>query len=470
VTDVGGSVRIIVAEGQEAMRRVIVSYLQERRFQVIEVGSATDLEIHLKNDAGLLLLDAALIQGHMSAFLDRVQELQSAMPVIVMSHQDIISESMEALQRGAVDYLIKPFPVEMLEAAIERALSRDVEGVNARAGGGKSFVKLDALPSVQRNPAMRKAVGLLHNVADSDITVLISGESGVGKEIFAQMLHQRSRRRGHQFVDINCASVPASLLEAELFGSERGAYTGALNRRIGKFELANKGTIFLDEVSEMDVALQAKLLRVIQEKQLYRVGGEQKIHLNVRIVATTNRDLRAWVREGKFREDLYYRLNVIGIHVPPLRERLEDIPVLAQHIIDRFNNENRKNLVLTMDAVEQLCQYPWPGNIRELENVLFLTAFLTPGPSIKKIHFQEEPLPIAAAPRKSALPVGTLEEMERDMIRQALRQHTGNRTHAAQTLGISVRTLRNKLRLYPEIDPFAVSEAAAELEPTRIAN
>lgn len=442
------------------MRRVIISCLEDRQFFVSTAADQQELFAHLSSKADLLLLDAAIINGRITAFLEQVRHLQPELPVIIMSYNDIVHESMEALQCGAVDYLIKPFPVEMLEAAIEKALAMEPDGAPAD-DQGKTHVRLECLPSAKRHPVMQKALGLLGNVADSDITVLITGESGVGKEIVARTLHMKSRRRHHRFVDLNCASVPASLLESELFGNERGAFTGAVGRRIGKFELAQKGTIYLDEVSEMEVALQAKLLRVIQEKELYRIGGERKIRLDVRVVATTNRHLLDWVEQGKFRRDLYYRLNVIGIHIPPLRERLEDIPVLAQHIVERFNRENKKALQLTMDAVEQLCQYEWPGNIRELENVLFLTAFLTPGKNITKIHFQEETPPLVSPSARATARqlAGTLEEMERAMIRQALIQHDGNRTHAASALGISVRTLRNKLHLYPDIDPQTDSHA-----------
>lgn len=462
--------RIIIAECQGAGGNLVASCLLDKQHTVITAVSAEALFNALEQKADLLLLDAALIEGGITDFVGQVRLLQNEIPIIIMSHNDIIHESMEALQCGAVDYLIKPFPVAMLESAISKALKKLETAKNsdvcvADATGGKPYVRLDALPSTKRHPLMKKAFGLLANVAESDITVLITGESGVGKEIIARTLHERSNRKQRNFVDLNCASVPASLLESELFGSERGSFTGSVGRRVGKFELAQQGTIFLDEVSEMEVGLQAKLLRVIQEKQFYRIGGEKKIQLDVRIVATTNRDLKDWVEQGKFRKDLYYRLNVINIHVPPLRERLEDIPILAQHIIDKFNRENKKDLSLTMEAIQQLCQYDWPGNIRELENVLFLTAFLTAGKNIDSIHFQEDSDAVVAAAveiensaAKSSHFGGTIEDMEREMIRQALIKFTGNRTHAANALGISVRTLRNKLRLYPEIDTLPAQQ------------
>ncbi|MBI4239265.1 MAG: sigma-54-dependent Fis family transcriptional regulator [Deltaproteobacteria bacterium] len=456
------------------MRRVVVSALEERRCEVLEVPDLSSLHMALAQEPSLLILDAVLGAPRLPELLDRLRTEHPDLAVIVTSYRESLQEAMEARQHGAVEYLAKPFRVEQLEAAVDKALGDPQHASTPLLEQDWRHLRLEAFPSVQRNPLMKKAVGLLNSVAKTDITVLICGESGVGKEVFAQSLHQRSMRQQHRFIELNCASVPATLLESELFGSERGAFTGSVSTRVGKFELAQRGTILLDEVSEMDVSLQAKLLRVIQEKALYRIGGDRKIPLNVRIVATTNRDLRQWVKQGHFREDLFYRLNVIALHVPPLRERREDIPVLAQFIVDRFNRENKKHFILTMEAIEQLCRYDWPGNVRELENILFLTAFLTPGRKITKIHFDdgnpyvvpesEEVPEVAAALEEPSLEVpvagsvalsGTIEDMERDMIRRALQQFTGNRTHAANALGISVRTLRNKLRLYPDLDPFA---------------
>ncbi len=479
--------RVLIAEGQKVMRRLIVSCLEDKGFSVSKAASIEDLEKMLVPEIELLILDAGLVEGKLSALLERLKDNYPTLPVIVMSYKDIINESMEALQRGAVDYLIKPFSVEMLETAIEKAVGEQADSSTDTWEDGRTFIRLDSLPSTRRHPAMKRSLAFMSNIADSDVTVLIGGESGVGKEIFARTLHLYSQRRYNNFVGINCASLPSSLLEGELFGSERGAFTGSMSRRIGKFELAQKGTLLLDEISEMDISLQAKLLRVIQEKELYRIGGDQRVRLDVRIIATTNRDLRQWVRDGKFREDLYYRLNVIALNVPPLQERIEDIPILAQHVIDRFNSEHNRSLSLTMDAVEQLCRYNWPGNIREMENVLLRTALLTTGNSIKEIQFDNHPGPVIESPplegvhAPSTLPPNkktdgteervpanieelcqnggaggglvTLEEMERRMIKQALAKFTGNRTHAANSLGISVRTLRNKLRSYPELDP-----------------
>lgn len=441
--------RIIVADPAEPMRRLVVSYLEDCQFFVAQVDTLEKLRPLLESKVELLILDTALLVEPMNQFMENYRRENPDLPIIILSEHHHPKESEKALEQGAIDFLVKPFPFERLKAAVEKARGFQESGVEMTVGG-RSFVKLESLPSLQKNPMMRKAIGLLNNVADSDVTVLIQGESGVGKELFARMLHLKSRKHYRQpFVGLNCASVPDSLLEAELFGSERGAFTGAIATRIGKFEMAQKGVLLLDEISEMDLNLQTKLLRVIQERELYRIGGSQRIQLDVRLIATTNRDLRQWVRQGNFREDLYYRLNVISMDIPPLRERLEDIPILSAHILNRFNREHdRRDISLAMEGLEQLCQHSWPGNIRELENVLLRTCFLTQGNRITQIYYdREEPTHTSSRPAPTWT---TLEEMERAMILRALDVHNGNRTHAANTLGISVRTLRNKLKVYRE--------------------
>lgn len=458
--------RILFAKRERA-HAGIAGELQRRRYNVVETASLSNLSALLAKPTHGLVLDAALAGDRLVPILELLRTSHAELPVAVLMPPgfesyipQVLFAPLALVQLPASDGLVGE-QIDRLLASCEPPAVIDEPVVYERP-----HVRLDALPSAQRNPAMKRAVALLSNVADSDVTVLISGESGVGKELFARTLHARSQRRNAPFIDINCAALPSTLLEAELFGAERGAYTGALQRRIGKFEQAQRGTMFLDEVSEMDISLQAKLLRVIQEKELYRVGGDRKIPLDVRLVATTNRDLREWVTRGHFRQDLYYRLNVIGLYVPPLRERKEDIPVLVSHTLERFNRENRKDVLLTPGAMEQLCRHQWPGNIRELENALFLSAFLTPGRKLEKIHF-DDAMPAGAmslsfgmgGATNVAAPAmrGTIEEMERVMIRQALAQHSGNRTHAANSLGISVRTLRNKLRLYPDLDPVALA-------------
>lgn len=308
---------------------------------------------------------------------------------------------------------------------------------------------INQMPSVLHNYEMQKAWRLILNAAKSDVTVLITGPSGVGKEIFARALHHLSGRSKKKMVALNCASVPANLLEAELFGSEKGAYTGAHRMRQGQLELAQNSSLLLDEIGEMDLSLQAKILRVIQEKEIYRIGGNEKIELNFRLIAATNRDLKKEVENQRFREDLFYRLNVIHVDILPLAKRKEDIPYLGQYFLDRFNLENpAKNLLFSKNAIDQLKDYSWPGNVRELENVLLRTFYLSSRREIKEIVFDK-----VQTNKPNPLQIDndlTLEQMEKIMIVQALNRYQGNRSQVASSLGISVRTLRNKLKTYRE--------------------
>jgi transcriptional regulator with PAS, ATPase and Fis domain len=322
------------------------------------------------------------------------------------------------------------------------------------------------------HPAIRRVLALARQVAPSRATVLISGESGTGKEMFARYLHNASDRASGPFVAVNCAALPEHLLESELFGHEKGAFTGAISRKLGKFELADRGTILLDEISEMDLALQAKLLRVLQESEIDRVGGTETVRVDVRVLATTNRNLEDWVKEGKFRQDLFFRLNVIPLRLPSLHERGQDILLLAQYFINLYVREYGLAPVrLSDEASEWLMDYDWPGNVRELQNLMERAVLLAGGQPIATVHFLVDPdsWPLFAEPEeaengRAAVPMDTqpgpvsessftggvipLHEMERIMIMKGLEATSGNRTQAAEILGISVRTLRNKLSEY----------------------
>lgn len=313
----------------------------------------------------------------------------------------------------------------------------------------RRHIDIHDLPSTSKNFHMKKIIDVISKLGKQELSILISGESGVGKEVFAKYIHDISPRKSQKFVGLNCSSIPDSLLEAELFGAEKGAYTGADNRQIGKFELAQHGTLLLDEISEMNINLQAKLLRVIQEKELYRIGGSEKVDLDVRLISTTNRNIQDWVREGGFREDLYYRLNVISIYIPSLRERPEDILYLANYFIQSFNLEHNKSLILTSEAKEQLEKYRWPGNVRELKNMIMRSCFMADGNQINRIPFdnwsQQHMQNLQTIPIQ-----GTIQQMEKYMIYEALKVNSGNRIKTSSQLGISVRTLRNKLKAYKE--------------------
>lgn len=456
--------KALVAEGQNSLRRVIVSTLGEKNFDVFLACDSIGVDRLLQEEAHLLLMDTQLISGRIPDFLSSLRQAQPSLPVILLTSNDY-KTSENITDNHNVHCLVKPFDKEVLDHVIEKALREislnDRVEKNLADSQPSKYLDLPDLPSVSIHPGMKKAVGLLYNVAESDITVLLSGESGVGKEVFARTLHERSRRRNKNFVGLNCACVPDSLLEAELFGCEKGSYTGATSRRVGKFELAQEGSILLDEVSEMDLMLQTKLLRVLQEKEIYRIGGDTPISLDVRVIATTNRDLKNWVKEGKFREDLFYRLNVISIKIPPLRERPEDVEVLAKFTLEKFNHENKqRSLVFSNEALESLKKYEWPGNVRELENVLLRTFFLTSDQTVAEIQFddihtsasfgEKNRLQESEVPQIGNSTFVTIEEMEKRMIEKALLLHDGNRVRAADSLGISVRTLRNKLKLYKE--------------------
>ena len=341
------------------------------------------------------------------------------------------------LPRGAREFLPLPPDPDLIAAILE-------------AASGESHAV------VARDPAMLATIRLAEQVAGAEASILITGESGTGKEVLARHIHRRSRRANGPFVALNCAAIPDNLLESELFGHERGAFSGAIARRLGKFEAANGGTLLLDEISEMDVRLQAKLLRAIQEREIDRLGGAAPVKVNVRILATSNRDLPAEVAAGRFREDLFFRLNVVGLRLPPLRDRPGDIPALADHYARRYAEVNGvQHRPLSRTALLRLSTHPWRGNVRELENTIHRAVLLATGSEIGPEFIELAPQPGALSPAPGGGPVGalvgrTMDEVERELIIETLGHTLGNRTHAAVILGISIRALRNKLRDYAQ--------------------
>ena len=359
-----------------------------------------------------------------------------SVPVVACGVGADVPAAVAAIEAGAKEYIPLPPDAELI-AAVLAAIAEDRSAV------------------LHADPAMAKVVALADKVAQSDASVLITGESGTGKEVLARHLHAASRRARGRFVAVNCAAIPETLLETELFGHEKGAFTGAVARRVGRFEEAHGGTLLLDEISEMDVRLQAKLLRAIQEREIDRIGGTKPVKVDVRLIATSNRNLAEAVAAGRFRQDLYFRLNVVALRIPPLRERPADIGLLADHFAARFAKENglpaRK---ISAEAGRLLASHTWPGNVRELENIIHRAVLLAGG---NEIGAEAIDLPAAAnasstaARGASAAPVGsTLAEVERELILSTLSHCLGNRTHAATILGISIRTMRNKLRQYGE--------------------
>jgi len=381
--------------------------------------------------------------------LTDVQRLTIQTPVVLISAKAEVRDAVEAIRLGAMDYLIKPLSSEVIEellaklAEMNRAAAKLQAGQKTASGFSRRIVTVSA--GVERLLEIAKAV------APSRATVLISGESGTGKELFARYIHAHSDRASGSFVTVNCAALPESLLESELFGHEKGAFTGAHARKPGKFELANGGSILLDEISEMNLGLQAKLLRVLQENEIDRVGGRAPVAVDIRVVATTNRNLAQAVEKGIFRQDLFYRLNVIPLKLPALRERPEDIEPLAKYFLTKYAQANNKpELSFAPETVRTLKEHRWPGNVRELENIIERAVLLCRSDKIMPADLLLE-VKLRARETKPATaftPGRTIKEMERAMIQAALSETNGNRTHAAKMLGISVRTLRNKLSEY----------------------
>jgi DNA-binding NtrC family response regulator len=401
------------------------------------------LGIVRKEDLELVLLS---INGHKQRaidFLELTQSLESPPPVVVMTEKACLDEATRMMKLGAYDYWVKPIADERLSKTME-LLERQ-----SHPGSPDGLVQTRTI--ITHNPQMLQLKSLAEKVAATSATVFIQGESGTGKELLARFLHQHSDRNSQPFIAVNCAALPEGLLESELFGYEKGAFTGAIRTKEGKFELAHGGTLLLDEVTEMPVHLQAKLLRVLQEGEIDRVGGRYPIRVDARIIATTNTEVAKAVADGQFRKDLYYRLNVIPIRIPPLRDRPEDIGALARHFVEKYNHIHRRRITgITLEAQHRLQSHPWPGNVRELENVIQRAVLIASATELTPdcLLFDGD-----APHQQSPMELMTIGEMERLMIGKALDSVQGNRTRAAEILGISVRTLRNKLQEYRQGEP-----------------
>lgn len=441
--------QILVVDDEGSMRLALSEALRRGGYAVDTAADGFDALQKFRRERFLMVItDLKMPKMSGLEVLKEIKRISPKTPVIMVTAYGTIQNAVDAMKEGASDYILKPFSYEDLESAVKRVMMSGPWSEQSRGRSDRGQLKSRAI--VTQNSEMQKLLDLARNIAHSNATVLIQGESGTGKELLARFIFENSPRRDKPFVAINCAAVPENLLESELFGHEKGSFTGALSQRIGRFEMAHHGTILLDEVSEMSLQLQAKLLRVLQEFELDRIGGKTPISINVRVIATTNEDLDRAVAEGKFREDLFYRLNVIPLTIPPLRERTEDIPLLVDHFL-KSNGEKerpRREVAISQEAQALLLKYDWKGNVRELENFVERAALVCEDGMIQPRHFFLDGV-VKPQTESSAVQVGsTLREMEKQLILKTLDEVGGNRTHAAKVLGVSVRTLRNKLSEY----------------------
>jgi len=436
--------RILVVDDEQGMRLGLSEVLRRSGYEVTVAESGAAALAALADGAYALVLSDMRMPGMSGAeLLAAVQERHPGLPMAMMTAYGTVEDAVAAMKAGARDFLTKPFsPQDLLHLlrGILREPFADRVPVDAARGRGERSI-------VTRSPALAQVLAIAEGVAASRAPVLIQGESGTGKELLARHIHGCGPRRQQPFVAVNCAALPRELLESELFGHERGAFTGAVARKLGKFELASGGTILLDEISEMEPMLQAKLLRVLQEHEIDRVGGMRPVAIDARVIATTNRSLRALVASGAFRRDLFYRLHVLPLTLPPLRARAEDLDLLIEHFCARFGGG--RDVAVDAAARLQLKRHAWPGNVRELEHVIERAMLLAKGDLITPGDLQLEEEPVGGDPGAGGSLAGvTVHEMERRLILETLRRTNNNRSRAAEMLGISVRTLRNKLAEY----------------------
>lgn len=441
---------ILIVEDEPRMRRLLEISLGEDGHHVQTVEDAeTGLKFLRREVVDLILTDLKLPGMNGMDFLHEARRLSTAVPVVVMTAYGSVETAVEAMKAGASDYVLKPFSMAEMKLVINKEL--DVQKVREenralREALGKRYQYHNI---IARSAKMQEVLALVERVAPTNSTVLLGGESGVGKDLIARAIHQNSRRASGPFIKINSTAIPDTLFESELFGFEKGAFTGAIASKPGKFELADKGSLFLDEIGDVPGPIQVKLLRVLQEREFERLGGTRTLKVDVRLIAATNKDLRAALEQGTFREDLYYRLNVVPIDLPPLREHKEDIPELVQHFLTRFTLDNGKEIEsVTPAAMKQLMDFHWPGNVRQLENTIERAVALCAGKVIDSgdIHLDDPRPRNHAAATAPVLPEGmTLEQWEDEIIREALRRADGNKSQAARLLGLSRNALRYRL-------------------------
>jgi DNA-binding NtrC family response regulator len=445
---------ILIIEDEAKLRRLLELNLGDDGLKTLSAGDAeTGLKLLNSEPVHLVLTDLKLPGMSGLDFLQKAKEQNSALPIVVMTAFGSVETAVEAMKAGASDYVLKPFSLTEIRIVVHKELDHSrlqEENRSLREALGQKYSHPNI---VARSPKMQEVLATVERVAPTNSTVLLGGESGVGKDLIARVIHEKSRRASGPFVKINSTAIPENLLESELFGYERGAFTGAATSKPGKFELADKGTLFLDEIGDVPPATQVKLLRVLQEREFERLGGTRTIKVDVRLLAATNRDLRAALEQGTFREDLYYRLNVVPIDIAPLRERKEDIPDLANLFLARFSKDSGRDAAtrvrgITPAAMQMLLSHYWPGNVRELQNVIERACALAVGPEldVKDIQLDTPRSRAGAGSNDRFLPEGmTLDQWEDEMIRESLKRANGNKSQAARLLGLSRNALRYRL-------------------------
>jgi DNA-binding NtrC family response regulator len=454
---------ILLVEDKDSLRMMLKLAIQGEGHDVVEARDQGEAMRALQQDRpALVLTDLRLPEGDGFGVLRAAKELDPELPVIVMTAYGSIQDAVAAMKDGALDFLAKPVDPDHLLLMVDRALAQRRMLTEYTLLKEELAARRGAPQIIGDAPALRQAILALQRASGSDATVLLEGESGTGKELFARALHALSQRSDGPFVAINCAAIPDNLLETELFGHEKGAFTGAVSRKPGKFELAHRGTLFLDEIGDLPLGLQAKILRAIEEKRFERVGGTQSLHVDVRIVAATNKALRAGVAARQFREDLFFRLSVFPIAIPPLRDRRDDVAILARHFVERFCRElKKKPAMLAASAIDELQNYHWPGNVRELQNCMERAVILSETGTIHARHLNlslhsPAPAPDAPSPWSTFDMSGTLAdvtrraqaEVEKRKIESVLKEAGGNKGRAADILGVPYKLLLGKLKEY----------------------
>lgn len=440
-------VHILIVDDERVMRDSLSEWLREDGYEVVAVEDGVQALEKVRNERwDVLLVDLKMPGMDGIEVLDKVKKTNKEIPVIIMTAYATVDSAVEAMKKGAYDYIVKPFNPEEIGLAIRKIIAyQDLlkENIYLRQELEKKYEFKDI---IGKSHKMQEVLALVKTVARSNSTILIEGESGTGKELVARAIHNSSLRSDGPFVAVSCAALPETLLESELFGHEKGAFTGAVSTKKGRFELANKGTLLLDEIGDISSKTQVDLLRVLEEKEFRRVGGTEVIKTDVRIISATNKDLKGLVEEGRFREDLYYRINVVSIQLPPLRDRKEDVPLLVQHFLRKYCIENKKEIDgLSEEAFRFLIKYDWPGNVRELENAIERAVVITKG---RIVLLEDLPGPIRAEGEFKPASNMQLREVEKEHILHALELNNWSITKTAKILGIDRNTLSSKIKKY----------------------